>query len=107
MSWSAKPSPALSLLAPLTGSLTSAAAATTVTLTPTGGATVAAYRIKRLASSAGTLYYRGDGTAADGTGDYQLTSADADSGWIWASTATLSLYAGGGDVAYEIARLHG
>ena len=106
MSWSAKPSPALSLLAPLTGSLTSAATATSVTLTPAGGSTVAAYRIKRLASSAGTLYYRADATA-DGTGDYQLTSADADSGWIWASSASLSLYAGGGDVAYEIARLHG
>lgn len=107
MSWSAKPSPALALLAPLTGTLTSAAAATTVTLTPAGRATVAAYRIKRLSSSAGTLYYRADGTAADGTGDYQLTSSDADSGWIWASSASLSLYAGGGDVAYEIARLHG
>lgn len=103
--FSAIPSPKLGLLAPQTATVTSAAAATTVTLTPSGGARIAAWRIKRLAASAGVLHYRADGTAADGTGDYQLTSADFDSGWIWASSASVSVYAAGGDVVYEIARL--
>lgn len=103
--WSATPSPRLALLAPSTATITSAAAATTVTMTPTGGRPVAAWRLKRLASSAGTLHYRSDGTAADGTGDYQLTSADPDSGWIWSSDASVSLYASGGDCVYELARL--
>jgi len=105
MPWSATPSPRLALLAPLTATVSSGADAS-VTLTPTNGRPVAAWRVKRLASSAGTLHYNAAATA-DGTGDYQLTSADADSGWIWSSDASVSIYAGGGDVVYEIARLQG
>jgi hypothetical protein len=103
--WSATPSPRLALLVPLTATVSSGNAAA-VTLTPTSGRPGAAWRIKRLAASAGTLHYKADGTA-DGTGDYQLTSADPDSGWIWSSDASVSVYAGGGDVVYEIARLQG
>lgn len=104
--WSATPSPRLALLAPSTATITSAAAATTVTMTPTGGRPVAAWRLKRLASSAGTLHFNAAATA-DGTGDYQLTSADHDSGWIWSSDASVSLYASGGDCVYELWRLQG
>lgn len=107
MAWSATPSPKLALLAPQTATLTSGAAASTVTLTPTSGRTVSAWRIKRLAASAGVLHFRSDGTAADGTGDYQLTSTDFDSGWIWSSDASVSIYAASGDVVYEIMRLQG
>lgn len=102
--FSAIPSPKLGLLAPKTATVSSGDAAT-VALTPTGGAHIAAWRIKRLAASAGVLHYRSDGTAASGTGDYQLTSTDPDSGWIWSSDASASIYAASGDVVYEIARL--
>lgn len=69
---------------------------------------VTAFRIKRSASSAGTLRYvaRVDDPASEETAGYALTEDDPDSGWILADASRyLRVYAEGGDVAGEGAQL--
>lgn len=70
---------------------------------------VTAFRVKRAVSSAGTLRFvaREGQTAPTGeTTGYALTEDDPDSGWIVADKSRwLRVYADGGDVTYEVARL--
>lgn len=98
-------SPQTFLLDPLAATLTGAAAATTVTLTPTAGRAVALFRVKRLASSTGNIRWGLSGSTVDSTNGYLLTSADFDSGWIPAQNAALKLYAVTSNADYEIMRL--
>lgn len=70
---------------------------------------VTAFRVKRKPTSVGTLRFvaREGQTAPTGdTTGYALTEDDPDSGWIVADKSRwLRVYADGGDVTYEVARL--
>ena len=93
------------VLAPLTGTLGAGSAATTVKLKPTSGASCMAFRVKRLGSSVGDLRWGLSG-GADATHGYLLTDLDPDSGWIYAQTDAIDVYATStGAVDYEIMRL--
>lgn len=94
-------SPAEKLLAPLTGTLTAAAAATNVPLGP-----VTAYRVK-MTSTTGVIRWASQEGTADASNGYTLTATDPDSGWIPSDGDTaLDLFAtAAGDADYEIARL--
>lgn len=93
-----------SLLAPLAGTITGSGTATP-TLTPTSSSPVSAFRVKRLGSSVGDLRWSYSTDTVDATHGYLLTDLDPDSGWVFAQTAALLLYASGGAVDYEIMRL--
>ena len=104
---SAKPSPTSQLLDPLSATLTGGAAATPVTLTPAGSTTVAAFRVKRRATSTGDIRWGLSGSTVDASTGYLLTAADPDSGWIPCSNAAIKLYAVTSDAVYEIMRASG
>lgn len=90
--------PAEYLLAPLADTVASGA-----TEAVSLGGDVSFVRVKRLASSAGSLLYvLSNGTVAT---PYTLTEADPDSGWMPVSDTIASIKASGGDVDYEIARI--
>lgn len=101
----ARPSPQVFVLAPLAATLTGAAAASTVTLTPTAGRAVAMFRVKRLASSTGNIRWGLSTDTVNSSNGYLLTAADPDSGWIPAQNTALKLFAVTSDADYEIMRV--
>lgn len=93
------------VLAPLSGTLTGAAAATTVTLQRTGYPSNAAFRVKRLGTSTGDIRWGLSADTVDATNGYLLTDLDPDSGWVYAQNDAIKLYAVVSDAMYEIMRL--